>query len=389
MTPIPKYLSPRHDIPLKNKYYLSNDDENIFFVLYYINFKKAKISIRNLNSETGWNIDLHFKIFDNTNEESFVIPKQGKNSLITYITLNVVKLEPVEFKEQKIPKRIIQTFWSDYAQSVLHYNTILSLIELNPEYEYVFYNDQMCRELIKNNFPKNVLIAYDTLTSGSFKSDIFRACYLYLYGGCYFDCKLINKTPIREFIDPNDEVILCSDSGSKIEYYNAIIFTIPKQRVLLDFINNNVFLILKKSYNNFYDLFGPTVLFKCVQNLSQYQREKIKVKFNHVSPKVIDIKTSQFLTSGFNKDYRINYLKGYYETLFKTHNLYYKLIYIGNYIIKLYPTSDVILLYIKNRKLIIQKNNTKTKLKLVIVNNKNSKEMEIETIEDNIDISNF
>jgi len=389
MTIIPKYLSPRNDIPIKNKYYLSNDNNNIFFVLYYINSKKAKIIIRNLESETGWNHDLHFKIYDDKNEESFVIPKHGKNSLTTYINLHVVKLEPVEFKEQKIPKRIIQTFWSDYAQSLLHYNTILSLIELNPEYEYVFYNDQMCRDLIKNNFPKNVLMAYDTLTSGSFKSDIFRACYLYLYGGCYFDCKLINKTPIREFIDPNDEIILCSDSGSKVEYYNAIIFSTPKQHVLLDFINNNISLILKKSYNNFYDLFGPTVLYKCVQNLPQYQQEKIKVKFNHVSPKVVEIKTSRILTSGFNKDYRLNYFKGYYETLFKNHNLYYKIIRIGNYIIKMYPNKDIILLYIKNGKLIVQKNDTKTKLKLVIVNNQNSKEVEFETINESFNILNI
>src|SRR5579875_2378424 len=302
MTIIPKYLSPRNDIPIKNKYYLSNDNNNIFFVLYYINSKKAKIIIRNLESETGWNHDLHFKIYDDKNEESFIIPKCDKNSIYSFVELKNVLLEPIEFKEQKIPKRIIQTFWSDYAQSLLHYNTILSLIDLNPEYEYVFYNDQMCRELIKNNFSKSVLMAYDTLTSGSFKSDIFRACYLYLYGGCYFDCKLINKTPMREVIEPNDEIILCEDRffQSHKGYYNAIMFSISKKDILLNVINRTVNNILNKSYN-FFDVFGPHILYDVAHN------QNVNVKFKYIFPKVIVIKTKKILTNGLNNDYYKKY----------------------------------------------------------------------------------
>src|SRR5579875_1264273 len=337
---ISKYLPQRNFVPIKNKYYLLHDNNNFHYVLYFVTHNKVKIIIRNLKSETGWNQNLYIKIFDTVDEELIIIPKHGKNSLITYITLNVVKLEPVEFKEQKIPKRIIQTFWSDYAQSLLHYNTILSLIELNPEYEYVFYNDQMCRDLIKNNFPKNVLIAYDTLTSGSFKSDIFRACYLYLYGGCYFDCKLINKTPIREFIDPNDEVILCEDRVfySHKGYYNAIIFSISKKDILLNGINRTVNNILNKSYK-FSDIFGPHVLYDVAIN------QNVNIKFKFIFPKVIEIKTNKILVSGFNNDYYKKYKDSGYINLWKEKNLYYDIIYLDNYLIKIYPTNHKFIFY--------------------------------------------
>ncbi|MEM3857871.1 MAG: hypothetical protein QW478_00550, partial [Candidatus Micrarchaeaceae archaeon] len=87
---IPKYLPQRNFIPIKNKYYLLHHNNHFHCVIYFINYNKAKVIIRNLDSETGWNQNLYIKIFDDISEETINIPKQGKNSLITYITLNVV-----------------------------------------------------------------------------------------------------------------------------------------------------------------------------------------------------------------------------------------------------------------------------------------------------------
>jgi mannosyltransferase OCH1-like enzyme len=59
----------------------------------------------------------------------------------------------------------------------------------NPEFEQIVYNQTMARDLIKNNFPSDVLYAFDIFKPSSYKSDLFRYCVLYLYGGMYMDMK--------------------------------------------------------------------------------------------------------------------------------------------------------------------------------------------------------
>jgi mannosyltransferase OCH1-like enzyme len=59
----------------------------------------------------------------------------------------------------------------------------------NPEFEYHFYDDNQCREYIKDNFNKDVLHAFDKLIPGAFKADLWRYCILYKKGGIYLDIK--------------------------------------------------------------------------------------------------------------------------------------------------------------------------------------------------------
>ncbi|MEM3858482.1 MAG: glycosyltransferase [Candidatus Micrarchaeaceae archaeon] len=382
MYKIPKYLAPRDNIPVKNKCYIINDCNNIFFVLYYICVNKAKIIIRNLESETGWNYNIYFKIHDNENEEIFTIFPQEENVFYSIINLEKVKLEPVEFKNQKIPKRIVQTFWSDYAQSLIHYNTILSLIELNPEYEYVFYNDIMCRDLIKNNFPKNVLTAYDMLSTGTYRADMFRACYIYLYGGCYFDCKLINKTPIREFIDSNDELLLSTDGLENTPdgefhrgYFNGMFMSVPKNPCLLNVINKTTMNILNKSYR-FADTFGPHIFYDAINEQNTF----FNVKFRCNYPVVYDIATNKILISGLNKDYYNKLKDQYYRDLWKNKKLYYEIVHIDKYVIKYEPQNYKFNFFIDKEFLIVRcidNNSCDFNLTIKLVNNDTNIEKKI------------
>jgi len=318
---IPKYLAPRNVVPIKNKYIIS-DSENLHYVIYYISDNKVNLIIRNMQSIDGWDKKLILKIFDEKNEETIIIDEQEDNYINKIIELKNVKVEPLDINnEQKIPKRIIQTFRSDISQSILHHNTILSLIELNPEYEYVFYNDKMCRELIKNNFSSEILTAYDILTQGSIRCDIFRLCYLYLYGGCYFDCKTINKTPLREFIDKDDETILCQDMKfhGHDGYYNAVIMTVPKNPLMLETVNRTVKAVLNRDYSSFYNIFGPSTLYDTASSL----KSNINVKFKNIDFKVTEIKTNKVLISNINVDYYDYYKGRNYVDVFSKRELYF------------------------------------------------------------------
>ena len=48
----------------------------------------------------------------------------------------------------------------------------------NPIFEHHLFDDNDCREFIKNNFPEVVLQAYDGLIPGAYKADLWRYCIL-------------------------------------------------------------------------------------------------------------------------------------------------------------------------------------------------------------------
>ena len=63
------------------------------------------------------------------------------------------------------------------------------LVQSNPKITFHLYDENDCREFIKNNFEPDVLHAYDSLIPCSYKSDLWRFCVLYKNGGIYMDIK--------------------------------------------------------------------------------------------------------------------------------------------------------------------------------------------------------
>jgi len=54
---------------------------------------------------------------------------------------------------------------------------------------HYLFNDADCRAFIAQEFPDDVLYAYDRLIPTAFKADLWRYCVLYKYGGVYLDIK--------------------------------------------------------------------------------------------------------------------------------------------------------------------------------------------------------
>jgi mannosyltransferase OCH1-like enzyme len=66
---------------------------------------------------------------------------------------------------------------------------INKLLDANPGWRHKLYDNTECVEFIANNYPPDVLWAFNTLIPGAFKADLFRYCLLYKYGGAYIDSK--------------------------------------------------------------------------------------------------------------------------------------------------------------------------------------------------------
>ena len=60
----------------------------------------------------------------------------------------------------------------------------------NPEFQHHLYDETMCRDFIKNNYPEDVVHAFDALVPLSYKSDLWRYCVLHKRGGIYMDIKI-------------------------------------------------------------------------------------------------------------------------------------------------------------------------------------------------------
>jgi len=239
-------LYKRDNIPIFNKYELINSSiDDIYCVIYYIEEYKFNIILRRLDATCGWGVNLKLKLYSENNDFHVIsLGSSEKNFKVMNIVCKI-KLYKTEYFEQNIPKTIIQTTYSRNIENVLHYNSILTYIELNPEYEYKIFDNNDSRLFIKNNFDEYILIAYDLIIPGAFKADFFRYCFLYVNGGCYFDCKSILRVPLRNIINKDDTFLLCKDIGEG--YFNAIILSVPKNELLLKTINMCI-----ENINNYY-----------------------------------------------------------------------------------------------------------------------------------------
>ena len=239
-------LNKRDNISIYNNYELINSSiDDIHCVIYYIEEYKFNIILRRLDATCGWGVNLKVKLYSENNDYQIISLGSSEKNFKTMNIICKIKLYKIIYNEQNIPKTIIQTSYSRNIENILHYNSILTYIELNPEYEYKFFDNNDSRLFIKNNFDEYILIAYDLVIPGAFKADFFRYCFLYINGGCYFDCKSILRIPLRNIINQDDTFLLCKDIGEG--YFNAIILSVPKNKLLLETINMCV-----ENINNFY-----------------------------------------------------------------------------------------------------------------------------------------
>jgi len=175
--------------------------------------------------------------------------------------------------------------------------------KLYPNCKYHLYDGKELEFIIKNNFPKEVLLSYHSLKPYAYKADLARYCLLYLYGGLYIDISLLCLQPLSleetnffafrdlpEFSDPWWSV------------NNAIIYSKPNSTIMKTAID----LIVQHCKTKFYgvsaiDIGGPTVLGKAIMR-SQENFNKVMTngQVNSVNYSSIDIDDKKLLSFGYD-----------------------------------------------------------------------------------------
>lgn len=162
-------------------------------------------------------------------------------------------------------KNIHQIYISDNARKPHEYvnNQMTRLKELYSDYNYVLYDNDMCRNEISLVFGNAATKLYDSLNSYSFRADLARYCILYTHGGYYFDAVIcpefkleFTNTPVLykapDSIDPMCTNLI--DNG--VMYFNE-----PRHQFLHDAIQLSLRSIKTKSYGiHPLDITGPMML---------------------------------------------------------------------------------------------------------------------------------
>jgi len=146
-----------------------------------------------------------------------------------------------------IPLNIYQT-WHTKKLPEKMFKTVNLIKNLNPRFNYQLFDDNDCREFIKNNFELNVLHAFDSLIPGAYKADLWRYCVLYKNGGIYLDIKYkpLNNFRFITMTEKEHWVLDVDKSG----VYNALMICKPRNEILLKAINKVVENVKKKYYGN-------------------------------------------------------------------------------------------------------------------------------------------
>lgn len=170
------------------------------------------------------------------------------------------------FENKDIWRSIRDAGLSPKMYNCIHHNLMLNRVGV--DCIHYLFNDADCRTFIMNEYPPDVLTAYDRLIPTAFKADLWRYCILYKYGGVYLDVKYQfidngNKNDIvtiRAIVDRwlsgkggdghdgnggnggnNDILVLERDSiglwpSRRFGIHNAFIITKPKNPLFLECI---------------------------------------------------------------------------------------------------------------------------------------------------------
>lgn len=193
--------------------------------------------------------------------------------MISYIYINMcLKTSSVEFytprtitlekKKYDVPF-IVHEYWHSRRIPKLMSNVIKRLIERNPEFDVYIYSEKEAVAFLQKHFDNDILEAYHGFKPSAFRSDLFRYCVLYIYGGIYIDTKIDFTVPLKELIVdsklvfPKTKDKWCNGKGVT----NGFIIAPPKNDILLQIIKEIVINYKQRLYkNNNLHVTGPCLI---------------------------------------------------------------------------------------------------------------------------------
>jgi mannosyltransferase OCH1-like enzyme len=251
--------------------------------------------------------------------------KKQKNQIQKKISIliKLTKRFPVKNSYHSIiPLHIFQT-WHTKNLPPLMNQAVNSIKENNPKFQHFLYDDDDCREFIKNNFDSNVLHAYDSLIPGAFKADLWRYCVLYKLGGIYIDIKYISVNNFKLINLTEQEHLVLDEDKQGI--YNALLVALPGNNLLLRAINQIVYNVKHKFYgNSCLSPTGPKLLFNLLSSEDKKKTDMYHDYLENFNNRYIFYKKHIIFKSydGYINEHNHNKKVDYYGNLWNQRKIY-------------------------------------------------------------------
>lgn len=187
---------------------------------------------------------------------------QIRNQLIKKTKKKRYRSTPLVFHKPKpnIPLHIYQVWHDSKDMPSSVKDSIQQIKQQNPEFQHHLYDEPMCRNFIKENFPKNVLHAYDSIIPHAYKADLWRYCILYKKGGIYLDSKYYGVEKFKLIQLTGKEYFCKGVSNTFYSIYNAILICKPRNPILAQAIKKVVEHVETRYYGSVPWCIGPLML---------------------------------------------------------------------------------------------------------------------------------
>ncbi|KAL7499814.1 hypothetical protein ACHAWT_010240 [Skeletonema menzelii] len=161
---------------------------------------------------------------------------------------NVLNITAPRFRKdpERIIPRIIHQTWFEPVTAE-KYPNMYRLIESwkRSGWEYIFYDDDAAGEFLSLHFPPEVKDAYDSVTPGAFKADLFRYCALLIKGGIYADMDIMLESNLDAAVPPDVGFMVPRDEpgikpGHQMCLWNGMIAAAPAHPYLARVIDRVV-----------------------------------------------------------------------------------------------------------------------------------------------------
>tara|TARA_B100001057_G_C22584541_1_gene846497 strand:+ start:50 stop:859 length:810 start_codon:yes stop_codon:yes gene_type:complete len=193
----------------------------------------------------------------------------------------------IESTDICIPKNVYQCWISKFKKIPKCIQESLSILrDQNKNFNFHFFDDQMCSNFIRDNFNKEVVDAYEKFIPEAYKADLWRYCIMYIKGGIYIDCKFImHENNTLDCLLYNEYYVRDIPRYDKEEYiYQALLVAKPGNKLFLKCINQIVTNVNSRNVGSGpLDVTGP--------HLIAYQiRENISYLVNRGKFNILDLK---------------------------------------------------------------------------------------------------
>ena len=232
----------------------------------------------------------------------------------------MLALPKIDYEHSIIPRVIFQT-WKKKELPPDMAIAVEKLKNANPGFVHELFDDNDCRQFIREHFPNEVLYAFDTLKPGAYKADLWRYCVLYIHGGVYIDIKY---TPVNGFsfesLIHNEH--LCKDIPvhfmNGLGIYNAIMIMMRGNPLLAEAIQRIYIHCINKQYGiNALYVTGPGLLGEIVPHTTTFS-----LRYNH--PDIIQLNGKPILKAykTYRRNVGNNTLNTYYSVMWNKRNIY-------------------------------------------------------------------